>query len=57
MNKTEVLEQTLKDMRPKNRDLKVSIIGRVKADKSSLLNALIFESKEVLSKVATPIDC
>ncbi|ANH48435.1 GTPase [Helicobacter pylori] len=52
---TEVLEQTLKDMRPKDRNLKVGIIGRVKAGKSSLLNALIFEGKEVLPKAATPM--
>ncbi|CAJ99811.1 hypothetical protein fragment 1 [Helicobacter acinonychis str. Sheeba] len=55
VNKTEVLEQTLKDMRSKNRDLKVGIIGRVKVGKSSLLNALIFEGKEVLPKATTPM--
>ncbi|EQD92310.1 GTPase, partial [Helicobacter pylori PZ5026] len=37
------------------RDLKVGIIGRVKAGKSSLLNALIFEGVEVLPKAATPM--
>ncbi len=52
---TEVLEQTLQEMRPKDRNLKVGIIGRVKAGKSSLLNALIFEGKEVLPKAATPM--
>ncbi|GAA6985469.1 hypothetical protein ID0086_10930 [Helicobacter pylori] len=40
-------------MQAENRGLKVGIIGRVKADKSSLLNALIFERKEVLPKAAT----
>ncbi len=53
--KTEVLKQTLQEMRPKDRNLKVGIIGRVKAGKSSLLNALIFEGKEVLPKAATPM--
>ncbi len=53
--KTEELEKTLKEMQDTNRDLKVGIIGRVKAGKSSLLNALIFEGKEVLPKAATPM--
>ncbi|WRC73836.1 dynamin family protein [Helicobacter pylori] len=53
--KTEELEKTLKEMQAKDRDLKVGIIGRVKAGKSSLLNALIFEGKEVLPKAATPM--
>ncbi|ADO05679.1 dynamin family protein [Helicobacter pylori] len=51
--KTEELEKTLKGMQAENRGLKVGIIGRVKAGKSSLLNALIFEGKEVLPKAAT----
>lgn len=53
--KTEELEKTLKELQDTNRDLKVGIIGRVKAGKSSLLNALIFEGVEVLPKVATPM--
>ncbi len=52
--KTEELEKTLKEMQAKDRNLKVGIIGCVKAGKSSLLNALIFEGVEVLPKVATP---
>ncbi len=51
--KTEELEKTLKGMQAENRGLKVGIIGRVKAGKSSLLNALIFEGKDVLPKAAT----
>ncbi len=51
--KTEELEKTLKEMQAKDRDLKVGIIGCVKAGKSSLLNALIFEGVEVLPKAAT----
>lgn len=53
--KTEELEKTLKGMQAENRGLKVGIIGRVKAGKSSFLNALIFEGKDVLPKAATPM--
>lgn len=53
--KTEELEKALKGMQAENRGLKVGIIGRVKAGKSSLLNALIFEGKDVLPKAATPM--
>ncbi|WP_187941249.1 dynamin family protein [Helicobacter pylori] len=53
--KAEELEKTLKEMQVEDRDLKVGIIGRVKAGKSSLLNALIFEGVEVLPKAATPM--
>ncbi|WRF15114.1 dynamin-like GTPase family protein [Helicobacter pylori] len=53
--KAEELEKTLKEMQSEDRDLKVGIIGRVKAGKSSLLNALIFEGVEVLPKAATPM--
>ncbi|WP_164499008.1 dynamin-like GTPase family protein, partial [Helicobacter pylori] len=52
---TEELEKTLKEMQAEDRELKVGIIGRVKAGKSSLLNALIFEGVEVLPKAATPM--
>lgn len=51
--KTEELEKTIKGMQAENRGLKVGIIGRVKAGKSSLLNALISERKDVLPKAAT----
>ncbi len=53
--KTEELEKTIKGMQAENRGLKVGIIGHMKAGKSSLLNALIFEGKEVLPKAATPM--
>ncbi|GAA8642824.1 hypothetical protein HpBT327_11880 [Helicobacter pylori] len=53
--KTEELEKTIKGMQAENRGLKVGIIGHVKAGKSSLLNALIFEGKDVLPKAATPM--
>ncbi|GAA8674959.1 hypothetical protein HpBT339_00200 [Helicobacter pylori] len=53
--KTEELEKTLKGMQAENRGLKFGIIGRMKAGKSSLLNALIFEGKDVLPKATTPM--
>lgn len=55
IKKSALIEKTLKELQDTNRDLKVGIIGRVKAGKSSLLNALIFEGKEVLPKAATPM--
>lgn len=39
----------------KSRLLRVGIIGRVKAGKSSLLNALLFDGNDVLPKAATPM--
>lgn len=39
----------------KNRLLKIGIVGTVKAGKSSFLNSLIFEGKDVLPKAATPM--
>ncbi len=51
--KTEELEKTLKGMQAENRGLKVGIIGSTNTGKSSLLNALIFEGKDVLPKAAT----
>jgi hypothetical protein len=38
-----------------NRKLRVGIVGQVKAGKSSLLNALLFEGTDVLPKAATPM--
>jgi len=38
-----------------NRLLQIGIVGRVKAGKSSLLNALLFNGKPVLPKAATPM--
>ncbi|MBY0410933.1 MAG: dynamin family protein [Burkholderiaceae bacterium] len=42
-------------MAQEGRNLRVGIIGRVKAGKSSLLNALLFDGKDVLPKAATPM--
>ena len=38
-----------------DRDLKIGIVGQVKAGKSSFLNALIFNGEDVLPKAATPM--
>ncbi|MBJ6980345.1 dynamin family protein [Luteimonas sp. MC1572] len=38
-----------------NRLLQIGIVGRVKAGKSSLLNALIFNGQSILPKAATPM--
>lgn len=42
-------------MQDRERLLKVGIIGRVKAGKSSLINSLLFNGKEILPKAATPM--
>lgn len=39
----------------KNRVLRIGIIGTVKAGKSSFLNSLVFEGKDILPKAATPM--
>lgn len=38
-----------------NRELKLGIVGRVKAGKSSFLNALLFNGEDILPKAATPM--
>ncbi len=38
-----------------DRDLRIGIVGAVKAGKSSLLNALFFGGKDILPKAATPM--
>lgn len=49
------LQQALDEVNNVDRLLRVGIIGRVKAGKSSLLNALIFEGRDILPKAATPM--
>lgn len=39
----------------KNRLLRIGIVGAVKAGKSSLLNSLFFDGKDILPKAATPM--
>ncbi len=45
----------LSALQEEGRTLKIGVIGRVKAGKSSLINALLFDGKEVLPKAATPM--
>lgn len=49
------LKNHLETIDDENRVLKIGIIGRVKAGKSSLLNALIFDGQDMLPKAATPM--
>ena len=50
-----LIKKALKIIEDENRVLKIGILGRVKAGKSSLLNALLFEGKAILPKAATPM--
>lgn len=43
------------DIMNEDRDLKIGIVGRVKAGKSSFLNALLFRGEDRLPKAATPM--
>ena len=52
---SEALEQEIAQKCNVGRTLKLGIVGRVKAGKSSLLNALLFNGKTVLPKAATPM--
>lgn len=52
---TKKLQSALDEVNNVDRLLRVGIIGRVKAGKSSLLNALIFNGKDILPKAATPM--
>ncbi|MGJ0310694.1 dynamin family protein [Aliarcobacter cryaerophilus] len=53
--KSSELEKSIKEKQDEGRVLKLGILGRVKAGKSSLLNALIFDGDDVLPKAATPM--
>ena len=55
IERSEELEKTLLELENQDRTLRIGIIGRVKAGKSSLLNALIFDGKNILPKAATPM--
>lgn len=54
-SKSSDAEAHLKSLKQVGRTLKIGIIGRVKAGKSSLINALLFDGKEILPKAATPM--
>ncbi|HFU75956.1 MAG TPA: hypothetical protein ENK66_06890 [Arcobacter sp.] len=48
-------QKELNKIEDENRLLQIGIVGRVKAGKSSLLNAFLFEGKSILPKAATPM--
>lgn len=55
ISKSEELKKIIETKENENRILKLGILGRVKAGKSSLLNALVFDGQDVLPKAATPM--
>ena len=51
----EAFREEYNDKMQENRLLRIGILGRVKAGKSSFLNALLFDGKDILPKAATPM--
>ncbi len=49
------LKRRIQDSTQEGRLLRIGIVGEVKAGKSSFLNALIFDGKDVLPKASTPM--
>jgi polyhydroxyalkanoate synthesis regulator phasin len=49
------LAQACQTLQDQNRLMNIGIVGRVKAGKSSLLNAMIFDGEPILPKAATPM--
>lgn len=50
----EHFQKKVEDIQREGRKLNIGVIGRVKAGKSSFLNTLLFDGREVLPKAATP---
>ena len=55
LSSSEKLQNDIKEISDTERLMKIGIVGRVKAGKSSLLNAIVFDGKNVLPKAATPM--
>lgn len=55
VDKAEELQKTLLEQEDQDRVLRIGILGRVKAGKSSFLNALVFDGNDILPKAATPM--
>lgn len=49
------LKEKIEESKKENRLLKLGIVGEVKSGKSSFLNALLFDGKEILPKASTPM--
>ncbi|MGB3259387.1 dynamin family protein [Paenisporosarcina sp.] len=54
-NSVKKLQNNLDDIIETERSLQIGIIGEVKAGKSSFINSLIFNGKEILPKAPTPM--
>lgn len=48
-------QNNLRELEQRDNLLRIGIVGQVKTGKSSFLNALLFEGKDVLPKAATPM--
>ena len=55
IQKSEEWQRVLDSFAGQGRVLRIGIIGRVKAGKSSMLNALLFNGNDILPKAATPM--
>ena len=55
ISKENELKEALKEFDDESRELKIGVVGRVKAGKSSLMNALFFDGKDVLPQAVTPM--
>ncbi len=49
------LESKIKENKTENENIKIGIVGQVKAGKSSFVNALFFDGEDILPKAATPM--
>ena len=50
----ENFQYKISDFYRENRKLNIGVVGQVKAGKSSFLNSLLFDGKEILPKASTP---
>ncbi|OBV28519.1 hypothetical protein BKN38_09700 [Helicobacter sp. CLO-3] len=55
ISSSEELKKWIENSKTAGKVLRLGIVGRVKAGKSSLLNALFFDGKDILPKAATPM--
>lgn len=54
-NRVDSMEKAIQASLEEGRLLKIGIVGEVKAGKSSFLNALLFDGKDILPKASTPM--